>query len=159
MALASCGIFRFCFCYLIDINAREEFIESLAHDSFVIQIPKLHRKRQNDLEILLSVFDQENIAGDNHILNVREEDFPEKYRLVVIRLQRAIAEPKALKTMNIEDEILEELQNKEREIERKDVALKEQAIELKEKDKIIEELKKTIKGEFVINATFGVGYC
>ncbi len=123
-----------------ELNEREEFIESLTHDSFVIQISRLRKKRQNELEILLSVFDQENIASDNHILNIKEEDFPEKYRPVVNRLQRAIAEPEVRKTMDIEDEILEELQNKEREIEYKNV-------QLKEKDKTIEEKDKTIKNK------------
>lgn len=128
-----------------EINEREDFIESLTHDSFVIQIPQLRKKRQTELEVLLSVFDQNNIETDHHILNVKEEDFPEKYRAVIRRLQRAIAEPEVRKTMDVEDEILEELQNKEREIERKDVELKEKEKTIEEKEKTIEEKVKTIE--------------
>lgn len=148
------------------IKQREEFIESLTHDSFIIQIPYLRQKYQTEIEQLLSVFDQRNATSDNHILNVREEDFPPKYRPLIRRLQRAIAEPNVRETMEIEDEILEELQEKEREIEdgrktieEKDKALeekdktieaKDKAIEekdkaLEEKDRLIQELKKKLK--------------
>jgi len=58
------------------IETKENFIESLTLDSYVIQIPFLTQKRRNDLEILLSIFDQSNPADDEkHILNIREEDF------------------------------------------------------------------------------------
>ena len=128
-----------------EIKEREEFIESLTHDSFVIQISKLRRERQTELEILLSVFDQKNIDDDNHILNVKEEDFPEKHRPIIRRLQRAIAEPKVRKTMDMEDEILEELQNMERQIERRDIQIEEDKKAIEEKDKAIEEKDKAIE--------------
>jgi hypothetical protein len=52
------------------IHAKESFIESLTHDSYIIQIPQLAKKRRNDLEKLLSIFDQsESIDETHHILN------------------------------------------------------------------------------------------
>ncbi len=72
-----------------EIAAKEDFIESLTHDSYVIQIPQLTEKRRTELEILLSVFDQSNITENHHIINVKEEDFPEKYRDIIRRLQIA----------------------------------------------------------------------
>jgi len=96
----------------VEIKEKEQFIESLTHDSFVIQIPHLRKKYQTEVEQLLSVFDQSNATSDHHILNVKEEDFPSKYRPLIRRLQRAIAEPEVRKTMDLEDEILEELQDK-----------------------------------------------
>lgn len=123
-----------------EIKQREEFIESLTHDSFIIQIPHLRQKYQTEVEQLLSVFDQRNVTSDHHILNVKEQDFPPKYRPLIRRLQRAITEPDVRKTMDIEDEILEDLQDLEREIEKKD-----QIIE--EKDRLIEELKKQLKNQ------------
>jgi hypothetical protein len=135
-----------------EIKQREEFIESLTHDSFIIQVPHLRQKYQTEVEQLLSVFDQRNVTSDHHILNVKEQDFPEKYRPLIRRLQRAIAEPQVRKTMDIEDEILEDLQDKEREIAKKDKALaaKDKALEAKDKaleakDKALEEKDKTIK--------------
>ena len=62
------------------VEAQSEFIESLNHQSWIVQISCMQEPRRNELELLLSVFDQNNRTSDNHILNVREEDFPEKYR-------------------------------------------------------------------------------
>jgi hypothetical protein len=121
-----------------EIPEKEEFIESLTHDSFIIQIPYLKDRRRNELEKLLSVFDQSNISEDHHILNITEVDYDEEYRELIRRLQRAIAEPEVRNTMDVEDEILQELKNKERAIYMRDERLKE-------RDKTIEENVKTIK--------------
>jgi hypothetical protein len=99
------------------IDAKETFIESLTHDSFIVQIPALAQRRRTELERLLSVFDQSNAESDHHILNVSEEDFPAKYRPLIRRLQQAAVEPEIKQKMKIEDEILTELEDKEREIE------------------------------------------
>lgn len=130
-----------------EIKQREEFIESLTHDSFIIQIPHLRQKYQTEVEQLLSVFDQRNVTSDHHILNVKEQDFPPKYRPLIRRLQRAITEPDVRKTMDIEDEILEDLQDLEREIEKKDQLIKEKDKTIEEKDRLIEELKKKLKNQ------------
>ena len=87
------------------------------------------------------------MTSDHHILNVKEEDFPEKYRPLIRRLQRAIAEPDVRKTMDIEDEILEDLQNKEREMARMAQQIEEDRKMLDEKDRIIEELRKKLKNQ------------
>jgi hypothetical protein len=100
------------------IDTKESFIESLTLDSYVIQIPYLTDKRRTELEILLSVFDQRNVAdNEHHILNVNEEDFPEKYRSIIRKLQQATQSPEIKKKMQLEDGIIEELEDKEREIE------------------------------------------
>lgn len=114
-----------------EIREREEFIESLRHDSYVIQIPYLRPDHKTEVEQLLSIFDQRNVTTDEHILNINEEEYAEKYRDVIRRLQGAISEPEIRRTMDVEDDILEELQGLEREIERK--------------DKIIEELRKQLE--------------
>jgi len=127
------------------ITKKDVFIESLTHDSYVIQIPHLKDRRRNELEKLLSVFDQSNISEDHHILNINEDEFDEKYRPLIRRLQRAVEEPKIRKTMDIEDEVLEELENKERAIFLRDELLKEKDKTIKEKDQIIEDLKRQLK--------------
>jgi len=138
-----------------EIKDKEEFIESLTHDSFVIQIPYLKEKRQTDLLILLSVFDQSTVYEDTHILNIKEDDFPEKYRPVIRRLQYAISEPHVRKTMDVEDEILEELDNLERTIASKEKEIEEKDKKIEEKEKKIEEKEKTIteKNDVIENLT------
>jgi len=100
------------------ITTKEAFIESLTHDSYVIQIPELAQKRRNELEILLSVFDQSTaIDNDQHILNIKEEDYPEKYRTIIRKLQTAIQDIEIKKKMILEDGILDEMEDLERENE------------------------------------------
>ncbi len=122
-----------------ELKEKEEFIESLTHDSYVIQIPKLKEKRRNEVEILLSIFDQGDYRSNNHVLNIKEEDFPEKYHSVIRRLQRAIAESKVRDTMDLEDEILEELGDMERTIAKKNELIEESKKIIEEKEKALQE--------------------
>jgi hypothetical protein len=99
------------------LSVKESFIESLSHDSYIIQIPSLKEKRRNDLEKLLSIFDQStNVDAEHHILNIKEDDYPEKHRALIRRLQSAILEPEMRKQMEIEDGILCEFEDMQREI-------------------------------------------
>ena len=141
-----------------EIPAREEFIESLTHDSIVIQIPQLGPARKTATERLLAIFDQHRkVEGDSHILNIDEEAYPEEYRKVARWLNSAISEPDIRRTMEVEDDILAELEDIERRIagmekviEEKDKALEEnaRALEenaraLEEKDRLIAELQRS----------------
>jgi len=139
-----------------EINVKEYFIDSLNHESYTILIPALKAKRRNELEILLSVFDQSNCTDDDHILNVQEEDFQQKYRPLIRRLQKAASEPDVRKTMDLEDDIIGELAAKERNIlMQKDIIRKERKLHreeekkalktIEEKEKTIEEKEKTIE--------------
>lgn len=100
------------------IHEKNEFVESLTHDAYVIQIQKLRGKRRNDLEVLLSIFDQDNRFSDFHILKVNEENFPEEYRPIIRRLQKAQEERQVRDTMDAEDLIIAELQANEREVDK-----------------------------------------
>jgi hypothetical protein len=102
----------------VELTTKESFIESLTHDSYVIQIPNLTKKRRNELETLLGIFDQTlSVDPAHHILNVLEEDFSEKYRPLIRRLQMAVSEPETRKQMTLEDGILQDFENMQREIE------------------------------------------
>ena len=132
------------------LTHKEEFIESLTHDSYVIQIPELKGKRRNNLERILSIFDQSQKESD-HILNINENDFPEEYRDIIRKLQTAISDEDIQNMMDLEDEILEELEKKERRIgdlidsiNQKDKALGEKDKALSEKDKLIDELMRKL---------------
>ncbi len=99
------------------ILQREEFIESLTHDSIVIQIPQLRKEMRTDLERLLSVFDQSYVVShDKHILDIDDEKIPDKFRKVVRRLIQANSEEQVRQNMNLEDEYLEDLQAQERQV-------------------------------------------
>lgn len=40
------------------LTEKEPFIEGLPHDSYIIQIPELHRERRTEVERMLQIFDQ-----------------------------------------------------------------------------------------------------
>jgi hypothetical protein len=99
------------------LEQAEPFIESLTHDSYVIQIPKLKGQRRTAVEEMLQMFDQSRIGGSRHYLQINEQDIPPEYRPLLRRLQQAAAEPEIADAMELEDEILEELQEIERKLE------------------------------------------
>jgi len=121
------------------LNVKEEFIESLTHDSIVVQIPKLRKKRQNDIECLLSIFDQsQKVPADTQTLSVREEDYPEKFRGVIRRLIKACTTPKVRELMDVEDDYMEELENVERALAKKDEVIQKKDAVIQERDAVIQ---------------------
>jgi DNA repair exonuclease SbcCD ATPase subunit len=129
-----------------------EFIDSLHHRSWIVQIDQLKQRRRNDLEKLLSIFDQTNRTMNHHLMNVNEEDFPEMYRPIVRRLRMAAESEDIQIEMEMEDDYLKELQDKERKIAQKEKELaqarkitREQKKTLKEQEKVIEDKDKAIE--------------
>ena len=98
------------------IEARNPFIESLFHQGIIINIPALSQKRRDELELLLSIFDQANRQENHHIMNVKEMDFPEKFRPIIRRLQAAIQKKEIQDVMTVEDDFLSELNEYENRI-------------------------------------------
>jgi hypothetical protein len=122
------------------IAHREEFIESLTHDSIIVQIPHLRQRRQNDLECLLGIFDQsQKDPADAHTLSIREEDYPPKFHGVIRRLIKAVSEPQVRETMEVEDDYLEDLEDMERMVAKKDAVIEEKDAVIVEKDAVIVE--------------------
>ncbi len=97
---------------------KETFIETLTHDSYIIQIPHLGEQKRNAVEDLLQIFNQKLISHDQHVLEFNESDMNERYRPILRRLQRAIVEKSVEEAMDIEDDILTELQDLERSVEK-----------------------------------------
>jgi len=136
------------------IKEKEDFIESLSHDSYVIQIPYLKGKRKTHLLQLLSIFDQSQVDKNYHLLKIKEEEFPKQYAPVIRRLQKALMDTGMRKKMDLEDEILSVLQENDRKIESMEKMLAEKEKMLAEKEKLINEkdaliaaLKKKLKGK------------
>ena len=125
------------------VSRESKFIDGLHHKSWIVQISCLKERRRNELEQLLSVFDQSNRTSDVHILNVKEEDYPEKFRPVIRRLKGAASNSKVKKQMKEEDEVWKYLRNFARVEATK--ALKKAAEALAEKDKTLAEKDKTIE--------------
>jgi len=111
---------------MLDLYSGEEiaqsdgFIESLTHQSYIIIIPDLKEKRRNELECLLSVFDQTQRDNDIHFLNISKEVIPKKYRDVLRRLQKAASETTMRQQMDLEDEFLNDYLEMEHQLNEKE---------------------------------------
>lgn len=135
-----------------EIKQREKFIESLTHDSFVIQIPYIKGKRRTELEKLLYFFDQTNSDTKKNykkFLNINESEVPERYRSVLRRLIKAFATKKVRKQMDAEEDIIAELQNYERIID----SMKAEAEARKAEAKMAKAEAETAKAEAEQNKT------
>ena len=93
---------------------------------------------------MLAVFEQPASAKTPHFLDISESEYPAEYREVIRRLIQAAAEPQVRQTMDVEDEIIEELGSLERIIAVRDKTIDDQQRELDEQKKLIEELKRQL---------------
>jgi hypothetical protein len=133
------------------IAQQEDFIECLSHDSVIIQIPLFKQYRRNRLEKLLSIFE----ASTRHVIEVDELE-EEEFEPIMRRLYKANADDQIRVQMDVEDEILQELADKDRFIANmakqvedakivKEEALKEKEEALKEKEEAQKLLKIIVK--------------
>lgn len=127
------------------LAAREEFIEALTHDCYVVQVSRLPARRRNDLERLLSVFDQDLRATDSrHALEFDAATMPERYAPVLRRLQLATASPELRHSMLTEDEIVDAWERVHRENREQQKALAEQQEALANNRKAIVEQQEAL---------------
>ena len=127
-----------------EFPASGEFVSGLHHRSWIVQIHQLKERRRNELEKILSVFDQSNVTNTRHILDVDDEIFPEEYREIIRRLRKAMEDPQKRREMELEDDIIKELQDKERQIEEKNKTIVDMGKTIAGKDQTIAELEKEI---------------
>lgn len=121
----------------VEAGIPDPFVESLLHDSIIVQIPLLHGRVNNRLGKVLCLFDQTNVADNKKVIKVDDKQFEgdNDMEYIVRRLQSAAADPDMRYQMNAEDEFFSILEEKD--------TLIMQLNELKEKD---EMLRKMIKG-------------
>jgi hypothetical protein len=131
-----------------EVRITDPFVEALTHDSIVVQINRLKDRRRTELERLLEIFDQGLASrSDPHLLEILEENFPERHREVLRRLLRAGAEKEVRDRMDVEDDILATFQDQARETAdlRQTLVEKDQAIV--EKDQVIVEKNQVIEAK------------
>lgn len=106
----------------------------------------------SEIDKFLSIFDQTEKSENDHVLEIKEDEYPDHYRKLLRRLQKAALQSRLRKDMEIEDEIVEELENLERVIEKQELALSEkdsqlseQESQLSEQSRIIDELQRKLE--------------
>lgn len=119
----------------VKLSSPEPFLESLTHDSIIVQLPRLRGKVNNRLEKVLSVFDQSNMdKDDTQVLRIDEGQYEgdDDMMYMIHRLTAAAANADMRQDMNVEDEYFKA-------IEDRDTAIIEREATIKEKDKVIAE--------------------
>ena len=126
----------------------DPFVESLIHDSIIVQIPLLHGQVNNRLEKVLSVFDQSQKNGsDRHVLNVNDTPFndDEDMQYLLRRLLMAAANAQLRQEMNVEDEYFKALEDRDTALMMKDKKLAEQAEQLEQNKAELEQNKAQLR--------------
>ena len=107
----------------------DPFVDSLTHDSIIVQIPRLRGHVNNRLDKVLSVFDQSLKEKCNHqVLSVDEDKFNGDLEMMHIlhRLITAASDSKLRQDMNVEDEFFSAIENRDTGLMQKERAIAEQ---------------------------------
>ena len=115
-----------------------EFVDSLTHDSIIVQIPRLHGQINNRLDKVLSIFDQTRKDSNNQqILNIDDSLYPEddvEMQRILHRLLMAATDADMRMDMNVEDEYFSIIEMRDTEIMQKTRELAEKNVQLAEKN-------------------------
>ena len=126
----------------------DPFVESLQHDSIIVQIPLLRGRVNNRLEKILSVFDQSQIyPDDQRMLELDENKYADDAEMAHIlhRLQSAATNPEIRNRMNAEDEFFQALEDRDTTIMTQNKILKEQKAALEKQNAALKEQKAALE--------------
>ena len=128
------------------------FVDSLTHDSIIVQIPRLHGHINNRLDMVLSIFDQSRRdQDDNRILRIDDKVYENDADMehILRRLTMAAADFDILYKMNVESECFGAIEKRETEILIRDKQIAEHEAQLTEQKAQLTEqesmLRTTIK--------------
>ena len=130
----------------------DAFVDSLTHDSIIVQIPRLHGIINNRLDEVLSIFDQNRINSENqHVLDLDDSVYAEddiEMQRILRRLLMAASDVEMRMDMNVEDEYFSIIESRDtdimiktRELAEKTVLLNEKDAQLEQKDAQLEQMK------------------
>ena len=123
------------------------FIDSLTHESIIVQIPRLHGQINNRLDKVLSIFDQSRTdEDDRRLLRIDDHAYADdkEMDLILRRLTMAAADADIRHKMNVEAEYFSVIERRDTEIMIRDRKLAEQKTQLAEQKSQIDEQKSQI---------------
>ena len=125
----------------------DPFVDSLTHDSIIVQIPLLHGQINNRLEKVLSVFDQTyKEKDDQHIVELDEakyQDDPDM-QYILHRLYLASSNAQLRQDMNVEDEYFKAIEDRDTAIMQRDKTIKEKEQRISQQDQQISQQSQQI---------------
>ena len=120
----------------------EPFVESLTHNSIIVQIPRLKGRVNNRLEKVLSVFDQSRKdSEDKQVLNIDENKYEDDADMMYMlhRLTAAAADSEMRQDMNVEDEYYKAIEDRDTAIMKREKELKQKDEQLQQKDEQLQQ--------------------
>jgi len=134
------------------LDIKEEFVELLTHDSYLIQVRKLAKAARNKLERVLQIFSPiYQSINDRHQVDFQGDTNDPLVKKMLERLGRAIASEEIRDKMDVEDELDQvferEMNKKDEIIAEKEGIIAEQEETIAEKEAIIEEKDKLLVEE------------
>ena len=123
---------------------KDPFINSLIHDSIIVQIPLLHGKINNRLDRVLSVFDQsQRDVRNQQIVCLDEKEYANDSDMMYIlhRLSLAAMDADVRQEMNDEDEFFSVLEARDTQVMKLNKQLNEQKVQLSEQNAQLSEQK------------------
>jgi len=133
-----------------EIKQKSEWIESLTHDGYFVQIPRIAGKPRTSLEKVLSIFEQKYFVDDKG--TIKEYEYPvdeAEVNHILELLKHAAADKKTRREMEEAwwaeqraEELQKELQENRKMLEEKEKEIEENKKTIAEKDKEIAALKR-----------------
>ena len=133
------------------------FVDSLTHDSIIVQIPLLrgqltcpsdnHQHGRSRLDKVLSIFDQSSKDGQNRkVLNIDDSLYTDDDDMqhIIQRLAMAAGNTQLRQDMNIEEEFISAIERRDTEILHRDYELAKQKTIIDEQKSQIDEQKSQI---------------
>ncbi len=135
------------------LDIKEDFVELITHDSYLIQVRKLAKKTRTKLERVLQIFSPiYQTTADKHQLDFQGDADDPLIKKMIDRLGRAIANEEMREKMAVEDELDRIF---EREIKKlaaeKDKIIAEKENQLRVEQQRVEEQKKRADDEIQKN--------
>ena len=127
---------------VVEEGKEDPFVESLTHNSIIVQIPRLKGRVNNRLEKVLSVFDQSRKdAEDKQVLNIDENKYEDDADMMYMlhRLTAAAADSEMRQDMNVEDEYYKAIEDRDTAIMNRDKELKQKDEQLQQKSEQLQQ--------------------
>ncbi len=133
---------------VVEGGINDPFVESLTHNSIIVQIPRLHGKINNRLDKVLSIFDQSRVLSskDQQTINIDPAFYGDDTDMepILRRLMEASCDSDVRREMDVEDEFFSVLKNRETEILEKNRQLAETSVALKDAEKKLGNAEKKL---------------
>ncbi len=144
------------------IPKKSDFVERLTHDSYIVQVKRIHGKYQTRLEKLLSLFEQSNfVDSEGTLKNYPYSIDTEELKLMTDILVHTASDPEERKKLETEQEawrtiealtggLREKLTKKEQELEQQKQQTKQKEQELENKKQELEQEKQRAEQEKIL---------